>query len=78
MINSRSTKWAGNVAGMGEKRNVFRVSVLNFKERDHWGNLGLDERIILKWIYEKSGGWLRTKVICFRKRTIRRIFLEDI
>jgi hypothetical protein len=23
----------------------------NLRERDHWGNLGVDERIVLRWIF---------------------------
>jgi hypothetical protein len=25
----------------------------NLRERDHWGDLGVDERIILGWIFRK-------------------------
>ena len=37
----------------------------NLKERDHWGDPDVDERIILKWIFGKWEGletgwsWLR-------------------
>jgi len=32
---------------MGEERSVCTVLVRNKRERDHWGDLGLDWRIIL-------------------------------
>jgi hypothetical protein len=35
MIKSRRMRWAGNVAGMGEKRDVYWVLVGNLTERDH-------------------------------------------
>jgi hypothetical protein len=25
----------------------------NLRERDHWGDPGIDKRIILRWIYRK-------------------------
>jgi hypothetical protein len=25
----------------------------NLRERDHWGDPGIDERIILRWIFNK-------------------------
>ena len=47
VIKSRRMRWAGHVACMGEERGVRRVSVGNLGERDHWGDLGADGRIIL-------------------------------
>jgi hypothetical protein len=35
MIQSRSIRWTGHVAGMGETRNAYRVLVGKQKERDH-------------------------------------------
>jgi hypothetical protein len=52
---------------MGEERGVYRVLVGgNLRERDHWGDPGVDGRIILRWIFRKWDvgiwiglGWLR-------------------
>jgi hypothetical protein len=49
LIKSR-TRWAGHVACMGRLRNFYSV---NMKERDHFGDLGIDGKIILKWILGK-------------------------
>jgi hypothetical protein len=45
---------------------VYRVLVGNLRERDRWGDPGIDGRIILGWIFKKwdlgvrTGlGWLR-------------------
>jgi len=35
---------------MGEEREVYRFLVGNRRERDQWGNLGVDGCIILGWI----------------------------
>ena len=43
VIKSRRMSWAGHVARMGEERG-------NRRERGHWGDLGVDRRIILGWI----------------------------
>ena len=43
-------RWAGNVVRMGEERGVYRVLVGKSAERDHWGDLCVDGRIILEWI----------------------------
>jgi hypothetical protein len=38
---------------MGVRRGVYRVLVGNLRERDLWGNPGLDGSIILRWIFRK-------------------------
>jgi hypothetical protein len=34
------------------------------KERDHWEDLDVDGRILLKWILEKRGGVVFTRFMC--------------
>ena len=46
-------RWAGHVSRMGKGRGVYRVSVVNRRERYHWGDLGVDGRIIFRWIFRK-------------------------
>ena len=50
VIKSRRIRLAGHVGRMGEERGVYRVLVGNRRERDHWGDLGVDGWIILGWI----------------------------
>jgi len=39
---------------MGEERGVYRIfSLGNRRERDHWGDLGIDGWIILRWISKR-------------------------
>jgi hypothetical protein len=45
---------------MGERRGVYRVSVGNLRERDHLGDPGVDERIILRGIFRKWEGIVGT------------------
>ena len=47
VIKSRGMRCAGHVARMGEERGAYRVLVGNQRERDHWGDLGVDGWIIL-------------------------------
>ena len=55
MIKSRRMRWAGHVARMGEERGACIGSWWgNWREGDHWGDLGVDGWIILGWI---SGRW---------------------
>jgi hypothetical protein len=48
VIKSRRMVWAGHVArmGRGEACTGFRCG--NLRERDHWGDPGVDRRIILR------------------------------
>jgi hypothetical protein len=55
---------------MGEERSVYRFWCGNLRERDNWGDQGLDGRIILRWIFRKwdvgvwTGlGWLRIETL---------------
>jgi hypothetical protein len=65
VIKSRRLKWAGHVARMGgEACTGFWWG--NLRKRDHWGDQGVDGRIILRWIFWKwdvgvltGMGWLR-------------------
>ena len=50
MIKSGRMRWAGNVERMGEWRGFIGSSWGNRRERDHWGDLGVDGWIILGWI----------------------------
>jgi len=42
-------RWAGHVARMGEKRGRVGYCWENWRERDNWGDLGVDGWIILGW-----------------------------
>ena len=50
VIESRRMRWAGHVARMGEERGCIGSIWGNRRERDHWGDLGVDGWIILGWI----------------------------
>jgi len=70
VIKSRRMRLAGHVARMGEGRGVYRSWWGNRKERDYWGDLGVDGWIILGWISRRwdvgiwTGlGWPRIETI---------------
>ena len=67
VIKSRRMRWAGHVARMGEERGCIWSWWGNRRERDYWGDLGVDGWIILGWISRRwdvgmwTGlGWPRT------------------
>jgi hypothetical protein len=53
VIKSRRMSWAGNVARMGRGEVCTRFWWGNLRERDQWGDPGVDGRIILRWIFRK-------------------------
>jgi len=60
VIKSRRMRWAGHLARMGEGRGVYRVLVGKPRGKNHWGDPGVDGRIILRWIFRKwdVGVWI--------------------
>jgi hypothetical protein len=53
VIKSRRMSWAGHVTRMGGGRVVYRVWWGNLRERDLWGDSGVDGKIIIEWIFKK-------------------------
>jgi hypothetical protein len=55
VIKSRSIRWEGHVTGIREMKNRYRILVRKPKATGNLGNLGVDERIILKLILNEHG-----------------------
>ena len=53
VIKTRRMRWVGHVARMAEIRGVFWVLVVKSKRKRPLWNLGVDGRIILRWIFRK-------------------------
>jgi hypothetical protein len=54
VIKSRKIKWTGHVARMGGRGEAYTGFWWgNLRERDHLGDPGEDDRIILRWIFRK-------------------------
>ena len=59
VTKSRRMRWAEHLAGMGERRCICKDLVGNLRERDHLGDLAVDGKIILRWIFRKwDVGWI--------------------
>jgi hypothetical protein len=58
VIKSRRIRWAGHVALMEQMRIAFTILIENLKERNHLEHLGVDGKIISKWILGSQGGKL--------------------
>jgi hypothetical protein len=56
---------------MGDKRGAYRFWWGDLMERDDLTDLGLDGRIIFKWIFKRWDGEAWTRLIWFRKGTGR-------
>jgi len=56
VIKSRILRGAGYVAGMGERRNVYRVFVWKSDGKNNLEDPGLNGRIILQRIFRKWDG----------------------
>jgi hypothetical protein len=60
VIKSRRMRLAENVARMGRGEVCIGSWWGNLRERDRWGDPGVDGRIILGWIFKKWGVGVRT------------------
>jgi len=53
VITSRRIGCMGRVALTGEKRSVYGILVGKLMKRDYLEDLGVNRRIMLKWIFSK-------------------------
>jgi hypothetical protein len=53
VITSRRMRWAWHVARMGRGEACKGFWWRNMRERDHWGDPGVDGGVILRWILRK-------------------------
>ena len=56
VIKRRKTRWVGHVARMGREEVHKGFCCGNLRDSDHLEDPGLDERIILSWIFRKWNG----------------------
>lgn len=56
VIKSRTKRWARHMARMKDRRGDYKVLVGDLKERDCFEDLGVNENVILKWIFRKWFG----------------------
>jgi hypothetical protein len=50
-LKSKRMRWAEHVVCMGERRGVYRVLVGKSEGKSHLGDLRIEGRIILRWIF---------------------------
>jgi hypothetical protein len=62
-IKSRRKKWAGHVARTADRRGTERVWVGIPEGRNHFEDLSIDRRIILKWILGKWDAEVWTELL---------------
>jgi hypothetical protein len=56
LIKSKTMRWAGHVARVGEGRNVYRVLMGKLEGKDHLEDQGVDGSIGSKWTLGRLDG----------------------
>jgi hypothetical protein len=70
VIKIKDNEMGSHVECMGEKKNACRALAENLKERIYLEDLGVDKKIILKWILGKLYGRTWTGFIWLRNETL--------
>jgi hypothetical protein len=52
VTKSRKIRWAGHIARTGAVRNSYRSVFIEREGRKHYRDIGVDGKIILKWIFK--------------------------
>jgi hypothetical protein len=53
MIKLKRIRWVGHISRTGDMRSAYNISVGKAEGRGHVGDLSVDGRITLKWIFYK-------------------------
>jgi hypothetical protein len=71
VIKSRRMRWAGHVARMGRGEVCTGFWWGNPRERDQWGDPGIDGAMILRWLFKKyEQGTQKKPEFCNKKLCI--------
>ena len=70
VIKSKKVRWAGHIARMGRGEAYTGFWWGNLRERDHWRDPGVEERIILRWILRKWEVGVWTGLIWLKIRKV--------
>jgi hypothetical protein len=74
IIKSRRMRWAGYVAGMGQKRHTYRLLVGKPEGKSHYEDQDIGGWIILGWILERWDGLTWTGLVWLRIGTGGELF----
>jgi len=66
VIKSRIMRWLGLVALMRERSGAYRLWWGDLRKIDRLEKLGVDERIILKWMFRNCYHKVLTVLLCLR------------
>jgi hypothetical protein len=53
VLKTRRMTWVGHIASMGVVGNAYKILVGKTQGSEHLGDPGVDERVILKFIFKK-------------------------